>query len=199
MPKVGMEKIRREQLINATLAAIEEHGFHGTTVSVISKKANLSTGIISHYFGDKAGLMDATMRYLLEQLKQDLLQHLPNSIDHHVRLNAIIDANFTSLQRSKQAAVTWLAFWTQSMHSPQLARLQQVNAKRLISNLKYSLRHLIQADKVEWSAQLIAAQIDGYWLRCALSHEGDNAYAAAVETCKTSIANIIRDHAVQTA
>lgn len=194
MPKVGMEKIRRAQLIDATLTAIEEKGFHGTTISVISKNAGVSTGIISHYFGDKAGLMDATMRYLLEQLKQELFNHMPKGEDPKARLYAIIDANFASVQRSNKAAVTWLSFWTQSMHSEQLARLQRVNAKRLVSNLKFSLRRLIQADKVEWCAQLIAAQIDGYWLRCALSHEGEEAYEAAVETCKTLIDNVIQDH-----
>jgi len=194
MPKVGMEKIRKAQLIDATLTAIEEKGFHGTTISVISKNAGVSTGIISHYFGDKAGLMDATMRYLLEQLKQELFNHMPEDRDPKARLYAIIDANFASVQRSKKAAVTWLAFWTQSMHTEQLARLQQVNAKRLVSNLKYSLRDLIKKDKVEWCAQLIAAQIDGYWLRCALSHQGEDAYEAAVETCKTLIDNVINDY-----
>lgn len=194
MPKVGMEKIRRAQLIDATLQAIEKYGFHGTTVSVISKKANVSTGIISHYFGGKAGLIDATMRYLLDQLKQELFNHLPDSKDHRARLHAIIDANFASVQRSKKAAVTWLVFWTQSMHSPELARLQQVNAKRLVSNLKYSLKHLIESDKVEWSAQLIAAQIDGYWLRNALTQTEGHANEDAVETCKTLIDNVIRDY-----
>lgn len=197
MPKVGMEKIRKAQLIDATLEAIEKYGFHGTTVAVISKKANVSTGIISHYFGDKAGLIDATMRYLLEQLKQELFNHLPNNNDHRARLYAIIDANFASVQRSKKAAVTWLVFWTQSMHSPELARLQQVNAKRLVSNLKYSLKHLIESEKVEWSAQLIAAQIDGYWLRNALTQTEDNANNNAIETCKTLIDNVIRDYGLR--
>jgi len=198
MPKVGMEKIRRAQLIEATLEAIEEHGFHGTTVSVISKKANVSTGIISHYFGGKAGLIDATMRYLLEELKQELLNHLPHTKNHHARLHAIIDANFASVQRSKKAAVTWLVFWTQSMHSADLARLQNVNSKRLISNLKYSLRHLIAKEKVEWSAQLIAAQIDGFWLRNALTHTQESSHNQAVETCKTLIDKVIRDYGLST-
>ena len=194
MPKVGMEKIRRAQLIDATLSAIEEHGFNGTTVSVISKKAGVSTGIISHYFGDKAGLIDATMRYLLNQLKQELFNHLPEKHDHHARLHGIIDANFAGVQRSKSVAIIWMVFWTQSMHTPQLARLQKVNANRLISNLKYSLSFLINSEKVEWCAQLIAAQIDGYWLRSALSHEGEDAYEMAVTSCKELIDNVIRDH-----
>ena len=194
MPKVGMEKIRRAQLIDATLASIEENGLHNTTISVISKKAGVSSGIISHYFGDKGGLMDATVRYLLDQLKKDLLEHIEDKSDHKKRLMTIIDANFNSFQRSQRAAITWLSFWAHSMHSPEMARLQQVNARRLVSNLKYSLRHLIVEEKVEWCAQLIAAQIDGYWLRCALNHQDSNAYETAVETCKTMINNLIKEY-----
>ncbi|MCS5578526.1 MAG: TetR family transcriptional regulator, partial [Alteromonas macleodii] len=55
MPKVGMEPVRKKQLIEATLEVMAEVGYHGTTISLISKRAGLSSGIISHYFGDKQG------------------------------------------------------------------------------------------------------------------------------------------------
>ena len=58
MPKVGMEPVRKKQLIEATLEVMAEVGYHGTTISLISKKAGLSSGIISHYFGDKQGLIE---------------------------------------------------------------------------------------------------------------------------------------------
>ena len=53
MPKVGMQPIRRRQLINATLEAINEVGMHDATIAQIARRAGVSTGIISHYFKDK--------------------------------------------------------------------------------------------------------------------------------------------------
>lgn len=35
MLKVGMESIRKKQLIDATLAVMVEVGYHGTTISLI--------------------------------------------------------------------------------------------------------------------------------------------------------------------
>src|SRR5690606_26016496 len=67
MPKVGMQPIRRQQLIDATLSAVNELGFGETSISQIAQRAGVSTGIISHYFGGKNGLIEATMRYLLQQ------------------------------------------------------------------------------------------------------------------------------------
>lgn len=53
MPKVGMQPIRRRQLIDATLEAINEVGMHDATIAQIARRAGVSTGIISHYFKDK--------------------------------------------------------------------------------------------------------------------------------------------------
>ena len=77
------------------------------------------------------------MQYLLQNLRAGFIESLhkqPN--DHKGRIFAIIDANFGELQQSPKAAVTWLAFWNQSMHSEELARLQRINAARLVSNFK---------------------------------------------------------------
>ncbi|SQC93751.1 transcriptional regulator BetI [Cedecea neteri] len=47
MPKKGMQPIRRRQLIDATLSAINEVGMHDATVAQIARRAGVSTGIIS--------------------------------------------------------------------------------------------------------------------------------------------------------
>lgn len=53
MPKLRMQSIRRRQLIDATLEAINEVGMHDATIAQIARRAGVSTGIISHYFRDK--------------------------------------------------------------------------------------------------------------------------------------------------
>ena len=45
---------RKEQLINAAFETINVVGLAGVTLSQVAK-AGLSTGIVSHYFGDKEG------------------------------------------------------------------------------------------------------------------------------------------------
>src|SRR5918993_975251 len=60
MPKVGMEPIRRQQLIEATITSISRYGYADATISRISKEAGVSTGIVHHYFGSKDDLLEAT-------------------------------------------------------------------------------------------------------------------------------------------
>ncbi|PTJ11234.1 transcriptional regulator BetI, partial [Staphylococcus succinus] len=44
MPKLGMQSIRRRQLIDATLEAINEVGMHDATIAQIARRAGVSTG-----------------------------------------------------------------------------------------------------------------------------------------------------------
>ncbi len=187
MPKVGMKPVRRAQLIEATLESVDQFGLQATTVSTISKIAGVSTGIISHYFGGKQELMEATVRFLLQSLNDELMIQLKIHGTSPVnRLEAIIDTNFSPFQTSEKGTKTWLAFWAQSMHDESLARLQRVNEHRLLSNLKYSLKEVIPKDKVEHTAQAIAALIDGLWLRGALNEKSINVEKAS-KICKDFI------------
>lgn len=173
MPKLGMEPIRRQQLIEATITSLGERGFADTTIQTISRQAGVSPGIIHHYFGGKEELLVATMRNMLLQLRNDAVARLSAAESPRDRLVAVIDSNFDSLQFTPQVINAWLGFWAQVPHVPALARLQRVNNRRLHSNLMYSLRDLLPADRAETVARGLAAMIDGLWLRSALTGAAD--------------------------
>ncbi|EWY42660.1 transcriptional regulator [Skermanella stibiiresistens SB22] len=180
MPKVGMEPIRRQQLIEATITSISRYGFADATISRISKEAGVSTGIIHHYFGSKDDLLEATMRTLLQQLRRDVVERLSAASTPEQRLAAIIDGNFADAQFDRPVIVAWLAFWAQVPHVPELARLQRVNARRLRSNLLYDLRRLLPNGRAEEAATGLAALIDGLWLRASLDGAENPATARTI-------------------
>lgn len=185
MPKVGMPQIRKPQLIKATMSVIDDVGLAGASVSLISKKAGVSAGIINHYFGGKHGLLEATMRTVLRQLGEGVQRKL-RTIPHdqfHERVLAIVDSNFDEQQMESKVVKTWLAFWAQSMHDPELYRLQRVNACRLVSHLTIELKKAKPHAEAKFMAETIAALIDGIWLRGALSPAGiDSSLARVVVT-----------------
>ncbi|RBW65059.1 transcriptional regulator BetI [Vibrionales bacterium C3R12] len=174
MPKVGMPDIRKPQLVKATMAVIDRVGLHGASISLISKEAGVSNGIINHYFGGKHGLLEETMREILRQLSTSItsqLKLLPVDA-HHQRINAIIKGNFEGYQVKNEVAKTWLAFWSYSMHDVQLKRLQRVNEKRLLSHLKIELKALLPIEQADLVAHGVASLIDGIWLRGTLNPDG---------------------------
>ncbi|MBJ2127534.1 transcriptional regulator BetI [Alteromonas sp. IB21] len=184
-----MEPVRKKQLIEATLEVMAEVGYHGTTISLISKRAGLSSGIISHYFGDKQGLIEATMRHLLDALK------ITKRIDDPLkRIDFIIENNFSQTQGASSATNTWFNFWALSLHNEGLHRLQCINHKRLERNLAYSYRELIRSEQVKDIAASTAALIDGYWLRYSMGSVGNGDFSEAVTRCKQYVRDVIAQY-----
>lgn len=192
MARPEMKSLRQKQLIEATLESVEMHGLHHTTINTISGLAGMSSGIISHYFGGKQGLIEATQQHLLEQLKQALLMRVSGKLlTPKQRLMMIVEANFTELQRSTPATKTWLSFWSQAMHEPGLARLQNINSQRLYRNLRFSFRQLFSDEQATNAAKQAAAMIDGFWLRSALSQAPELAFVQAEDLCKAFIETLV--------
>ncbi|NQZ31560.1 MAG: transcriptional regulator BetI [Oceanospirillaceae bacterium] len=174
MPKVGMPAIRKPQLIDATMQAINAVGLQKASVVTISSYAGVSPAIINHYFGGKDGLLEETMRSILRQLSAGVRQRLDLCTKDDVveRITAIVGGNFDPVQLDSKVIKTWLAFWSQAMHQPQLYRLQRVNEKRLISHLMIELKRVLPYERAKFVALSIAALIDGIWLRGSLSPNG---------------------------
>nr|WP_067290613.1 transcriptional regulator BetI [Marinobacterium profundum] len=169
MPKVGMQPIRRKQLIEATAAAIHQHGYANTTVAKISKIAGVSTGIIHHYFDGKSDLLAETMRQLMRQLTDGIYSDWSRANSPRERIAAIIDGNFSAEQFAPEVVTCWLAFWAETPHDTALQRLSGIRGARMRSNLLHNFRELLPADEARDAALLLASLIDGLWINCALA------------------------------
>lgn len=173
MPKVGVQPIRRKQLIDATIQAIHRYGYGDATVARIASTAGLSAGIIAHYFGGKNELLAATMRSLLTDLRREAIRRLAQADSPLARVEAIVAANFDETQCTPEVVAAWLAFWAQVPHAPELARLQGVYRRRLRSDLRHALRQLKLAERdLDELTEVLGSLIDGIWLRAALAEDG---------------------------
>ncbi len=175
MPKRGMKPIRRQQLIDAAIASIHEHGFASATVARIARKAGVSTGIVHHYFADKTDLLAATMRAMLDVLRREAVERIGNAHTPIERIYAIIHASFGDAQFAEEVFSAWLALYGNARESEKLQRILRIYHRRLHSNLVYNLVPLIGRPRAEDVALGIGALIDGLWLRYALTGRPDDA------------------------
>lgn len=172
---------RREQLISAAFETISEVGLAGVTLSQVAKEAGMSTGIVSHYFGDKGGLLQATMRQILRDLHQATLAcRARAAADPRSQLFAIIEGNFDPSQVSEISMRAWLDFWAASLHSPDLRRLQRINDRRLYTAICCQFQRRLPKDAARRAARGLAAMIDGLWLRGSLTGEHFDVQQASV-------------------
>ena len=176
------EEPRRRQLIEATIDTLAEKGFVATTLAEIGSRASVSPGLIAHYFDDKDGLLEATLRTLASRLARGVSTRLRAARSPRERVQAVIDATLAPEEFEPRTCSVWLAFWGQVIHSTRLRRVQRVYQRRMLSDLRHALRQIVAADEASHIAIGLAAMIDGLWLRATLSspHETDSRAARAM-------------------
>jgi len=91
MPKVGMEPIRKNQVINATLECISESGFEKLTIESVAKKAGISKGVVSYYFKGKEDLILQSFRAFLDHYNKKAAEALSTETSALKMLEAMID------------------------------------------------------------------------------------------------------------
>ncbi len=178
------EEARRIQLVEVTIDSLAEVGYVGTTLAEIARRAGVSAGLVAHYFGDKDGLLEAAFRTLARSLAVRVRARLALAHTSRGRVQAVIDTNLAPEEFDKRSGTAWLAFWGQVLHVKGLKRVQTAYQRRMLSNLRGDLRHMIPGEEARSLAAMIAAMIDGVWLRAALSEwqEADSESARALLT-----------------
>jgi betaine-aldehyde dehydrogenase len=156
----------------------------GSTLAQIASRAGVSAGLVAHYFGDKDGLLEAAFRALSRRVGDGVRARLRLARTPRGRIQAVIDANLAPQEFNQRSSYAWLAFWGQLLHVERLKRVQTAYQRRMLSNLRHALRQLLPADEAHSLAAMIAAMIDGVWLRAALSswREADSESARALLT-----------------
>lgn len=164
-PSESFEAARRRHLIEATIEALADVGFKAASLSQIARRADVSTGLFAHYFGDKDGLLEATLRFMAARLVRATRSRLRAASSPRKRLYAVPDSALADAEFERRTSAVWLAFWGQITHSARYQRIQYIYQRRMLSNLKHDLRRLVAPDRVETYANMIAAMIDGVWIR----------------------------------
>lgn len=163
-----MEPIRRQALVQATIAEIGHAGSLDVTVSRIARRAGVSSALAHHYFGGKDQLFLAAMRHILAVYGRSVCAALKAAEGPRARLDAILRASFGPENFDDATISAWLNFYVAARHAPEASRLLAVYQRRLRSNLLHALRPLVGA-RAGAVAEAIAALIDGLYIRAALA------------------------------
>lgn len=72
--KSKKQENRREQILQAAIETIKEHGFEKTTMDEIAERAELSKGTLYFYFKDKSALFRAIRKESVQALNEEFLK-----------------------------------------------------------------------------------------------------------------------------
>jgi TetR/AcrR family transcriptional repressor of bet genes len=161
---------RRQQLIDATIRSVSEHGLAGTTIATVAKEAGLSQGIINLHFQTKERLLIETLRYLSDEYRNACSEAATAAAVSPVEgLLAMVDLDFRRSICTRDKLAVWFAFWGERRFRPTYRRICAARDKSYDDMVRIMCAKLCErGDYPDVDPALVAdglsALTDGLWL-----------------------------------
>ncbi len=162
---------RRDDLIRATLTLIGEQGLQAATVRAIAERANVTQGLIRHYFSTKEDLLAAAYDHHMRDLTDRTSAATKGATTAAGRLAGFVAAGLYPSVADGHAVALWAGFLNMVRHD---ARMKTTH-ERTYRDFRDRLEALIGAalaeagrhpsqDDLRRMAIASNAVIDGLWL-----------------------------------
>lgn len=79
MPKLGMEPIRKAQVISSVLELMAQTGLNSLTMEAVAARAGVSKGVVNHYFKGKRDLLRQSFQAFLDGYSRTIAEKLEQS------------------------------------------------------------------------------------------------------------------------
>jgi AcrR family transcriptional regulator len=116
MGRKSLKEKRRTDIVKAFGRVLASHGYAGATMQVVALEANLSAGLLHHYFSGK--------EEMLHELFIDLVGAFRGRISKDPNLSGLGGYLGAALQRGEgsdpQAAKCWVGLFAEAMRDPVL-------------------------------------------------------------------------------
>jgi TetR/AcrR family transcriptional regulator, transcriptional repressor of bet genes len=161
---------RRQQLIEATIHSVAEHGLAETTIATVAREAGLSQGIINLHFKTKERLLTETLRYLSDEYRNACREVAEKAGDSPVEgLLAMVDLDFRRNICTREKLAVWFAFWGERRFRPTYRRICAARDKSYDDMVRIMCERLCEhGDYPDVEPVLVAdglsALTDGLWL-----------------------------------
>ncbi|MBC2904613.1 TetR/AcrR family transcriptional regulator [Streptomyces cupreus] len=124
VPKQDRSRATRQRLLEAAVACLAEHGWAGSTVSVVAERAGVSRGAAQHHFPTREDLFTAAVEYVAEERSTALRALFPEGAaeDRRAVVAALVDLYTGPLFRA--ALHLWVAASNEEQLRPRVTELE---------------------------------------------------------------------------
>jgi TetR/AcrR family transcriptional repressor of bet genes len=152
-PRKASREVRRQQLIDATIATLARVGFSRTTLTEVAATAGLSHGLIIFHFETKEKLLTETLQFMAREYRDNWVKALDAaSKTPAAQMDALIRADFTDAICAPERLAAWSALWAEAQSRP----IYQENCAELTEEGNYPSRP-------ELTARAIRVTLNGLW------------------------------------
>lgn len=114
MPKVGMQRIRRKQILDAAFESVAKHSLESTRMRQIAKVAGVSQPSIHYYFDTKDKLIIALLDRLLNEFKEGREERLAMAEEPLAKLRVLLEEQKRIISEKSYNLEVYYDFWVQA-------------------------------------------------------------------------------------
>lgn len=194
-PRTASRKVRRRQLIEATIDSIAENGLSGTTMASVTGLADLSMGIVSFHFQSKENLLKETLIFLAEEHRDSWIRSLEDTdMSSAASLRSVIESHFDPSICTPRRIAVWFAFFGEARYrATYREKIRQFDNERAEVTERFCREIIVEGGYQDLDALEVTKSLesfaDGLWLNIMMYPEWlsptdakrqINAYLAAI-------------------
>ncbi|MCR6688228.1 TetR family transcriptional regulator [Cellulomonas sp.] len=186
---------RRAQLIEAAMTVASRDGIDAATVRAVAAEAGVSLGVVHYCFQDKAELMRAMAHAITAQNSPTDLSTLPAGIAIEDAVQAVVDAFWQAISRTRGAQLLSYELTTASLRHAELRDVALEQYRGQWATGEAILAEVARVAGVRWTAdtaalaRIMVAAVDGIALAW-LVDEDDAASRGSIEAIGRFIATL---------
>lgn len=123
MPKVVDHQQRRREIAEATWRTALKRGLDDLTIRKVAAEAQVSTGVLAHYFADKEALILHALQTAVDRIIAQFIERAGNLPPWEALRAALLEGLPLDAARRDEWR-TWLNFWALALDSPALTAEQ---------------------------------------------------------------------------
>ncbi|WP_428950827.1 TetR family transcriptional regulator C-terminal domain-containing protein [Streptomyces sp. cg35] len=111
------------QIVRETVRLIAEHGFHAVRVADIARACATSTAAIHYHFPGRADLLEAAVRWCMDEDTARRAARLAAADDAVAELAQLIELQTPRTEQQRRQWAVWLDLWAEAARSTAVGRL----------------------------------------------------------------------------
>jgi TetR/AcrR family transcriptional repressor of bet genes len=170
----AVRDIRREQLIEAAIRAISQHGIGETTIADVVKEAGMANGAVNQYFASKDMLLLEALRAVTGEFREIWHQARDKAGDDPAALlEAVTMAQLHPKVCRHERISVWVAYWSETRFRPKYLEVCTESDAEYGEALMSACRALAESGRyksldAEKVGQFLLASGDGLWVNIML-------------------------------
>jgi TetR/AcrR family transcriptional repressor of bet genes len=170
----AVRDIRREQLIEAAIRAISQHGIGETTIADVVREAGMANGAVNQYFASKDMLLLEALRAVTGEFRAIWHEARDKAGDDPAALlDAVAMAQLHPKVCRHERISVWVAYWSETRFRPKYMDVCTESDAEYGEALMNACQALAQSGRyknldAEKAGQFLLAAGDGLWVNIML-------------------------------